>query len=255
MSQLELRSLCPLRFAVRTIYRYTHAVLSEKSIKAVVSSSHEKLFSEHSTVLIQPLFDPIAQAFVIWKCYCECCNDPGLLFGERLRHWPDLWQDADKKHFGGPSRAYDNWRLPGSWEFMPKSWDRNQQFQFKTEVQRRLVAIRCFAIFDEILARLEAIVRGPVTDFFPVQSIDGRYKPMVNLEYLGDGCRLICFRPAPRVLDSPFVNRWLERVPSKNEVRQYARRLGRGVKHPRQPKSFCWPVSGGDLEYFLPGPG
>lgn len=224
---------------------YRHILRRHRaSLRAIASKPHDYHAVRPRGVRLDSLFDPVAQAFAVWKCYWEWRYPEELYGGSQRNQVTWKWQRLECERFDErQDLAFENSRLTDS----QKAW-------LEDDIYTRFVALRCLGTFEECLARIEAVRRTRSVDYLPVNMIDQRHVPSMSVELQEDeNVRLTIFWPAKRWLHSETFAQWVRSVPKKSAVSDYAAGLNKRIGKWNTFQRFKWPKEKPESQYFLQG--
>jgi len=125
-----------------------------RSIRTISGQSPDRGGWIPRGITLEPPFDPPALAFVLWRCFWEWRHSDEL-FTEERREVTWKWQhhECEEYHKNGGGNC-----LSESFGFYDKGPAVTEEQAVGAEVELRVLGFRRFSVYDEILARIEAVV-------------------------------------------------------------------------------------------------
>ena len=203
--------------AVRALYRARH-----------FSSYDYSGGGTRAYLRVLPDLDPLALAYIAWRCYWE------------LVSWPQCFIREEDK--GMSSLLFRRWidRYSGfSYEFSWYNDGSNRNLQDSVEI--RLLSVRLFGVFEEIVARIAAIQKTKTTDGLNLAAIDERYVSTTYvIRFSTNSAQIVSFRRGDPWLRSKTFIRWTAKTCSTKLISKFRRKAKDADWEPTG--SFRWPA-------------
>lgn len=192
---------------------------------------------------LRPTIDPLGIAFIAWRCYWE-----GVCV-------PAYFVEADRNR--RTDRFEYRWmeRRPGWGYLYQRFFQGPGSTGLHDALEERILAQRLHGVFEEIVARISAILRTRSTDGLNLGNIDERYVDTTYVRVIKDNCaELISFKRCNSWQESKFFTDCLRlRKPRKAIIAYEKVKASRGW----EPRGvFRWATSRNGYEgTYLGRPG